>query len=62
MEAAQKTGQSRSASVVAFPSAFPDAGGGVRVALAPMSGITDHGLRRVAMRLGASYVVSEMVA
>jgi nifR3 family TIM-barrel protein len=27
-----------------------------------MSGITDAGLRRIAMRLGASYVVSEMVA
>ncbi len=32
------------------------------MALAPMSGITDVVLRRIAMRLGASYVVSEMVA
>ncbi len=32
------------------------------VALAPMSGVTDAGLRRIAMRFGASYVVSEMVA
>jgi tRNA-dihydrouridine synthase B len=36
--------------------------GGVAVALAPMSGITDAGLRRIAMRFGASFVVSEMVA
>ncbi len=62
MEAAQKTGQSTVAGRAIFPAAFPDAGGGPRVALAPMSGITDHGLRRIAMRLGASYVVSEMVA
>jgi nifR3 family TIM-barrel protein len=32
------------------------------VALAPMSGVTDAGLRRIAMRFGASFVVSEMVA
>jgi nifR3 family TIM-barrel protein len=32
------------------------------VALAPMSGITDAGLRRIASRFGASLVVSEMVA
>jgi tRNA-dihydrouridine synthase B len=32
------------------------------VALAPMSGITDAGMRRIARRFGASYVVSEMVA
>ncbi len=30
--------------------------------LAPMSGITDAGLRRIARRFGASLVVSEMVA
>ncbi|MCX7325387.1 MAG: tRNA dihydrouridine synthase DusB [Hyphomicrobiales bacterium] len=37
-------------------------GGGPAVALAPMSGITDVALRRIAMGFGASYVVSEMVA
>jgi tRNA-dihydrouridine synthase B len=31
-------------------------------ALAPMSGVTDHGFRRLARRFGASLVVSEMVA
>ncbi len=30
--------------------------------LAPMSGVTDHGFRRVAARFGAGMVVSEMVA
>ncbi len=30
--------------------------------LAPMSGVTDVGMRRIAMRFGASLVVSEMVA
>jgi tRNA-dihydrouridine synthase B len=35
---------------------------GGAVALAPMSGITDAGLRRIASRFGASLVVSEMVA
>ena len=30
--------------------------------LAPMSGVTDHGMRRVAARFGAGLVVSEMVA
>nr|WP_256515476.1 tRNA dihydrouridine synthase DusB [Alsobacter ponti] len=33
-----------------------------RAILAPMSGITDAGLRRIARRFGASLVVSEMVA
>ena len=33
-----------------------------RAFLAPMSGITDIGMRRVARRFGASLVVSEMVA
>jgi nifR3 family TIM-barrel protein len=33
-----------------------------RAILAPMSGVTDVGMRRVARRLGASLVVSEMVA
>lgn len=33
-----------------------------RGVLAPMSGITDHGMRRIARRFGASLVVSEMVA
>lgn len=33
-----------------------------RAVLAPMSGITDHGMRRVAARFGAGMVVSEMVA
>jgi nifR3 family TIM-barrel protein len=33
-----------------------------RVVLAPMSGVTDAGMRRIARRFGASLVVSEMVA
>ena len=33
-----------------------------RAILAPMSGVTDHGFRRVAETFGASMVVSEMVA
>lgn len=33
-----------------------------RAFLAPMSGITDHGFRKIARRFGASAVVSEMVA
>ncbi|MDF2119744.1 tRNA dihydrouridine synthase DusB [Roseiarcaceae bacterium H3SJ34-1] len=33
-----------------------------RALLAPMSGVTDVGMRRVAMRFGASAVISEMVA
>ena len=33
-----------------------------RVFLAPMSGVTDIGMRRIARRFGASLVVSEMVA
>jgi nifR3 family TIM-barrel protein len=33
-----------------------------RAVLAPMSGVTDHGMRRAAMRFGAGMVVSEMVA
>jgi hypothetical protein len=63
MEAAQKTGLTTQAGALAFPSAFPDAGGGPRVALAPMSGITDHGLRRDRHAASApAIVVSEMVA
>ena len=46
------------------PSHFPL--GSVQVAgravLAPMSGVTDAGMRRIARRFGASLVVSEMVA
>lgn len=33
-----------------------------RAFLAPMSGVTDHGFRKIARRFGASVVVSEMVA
>ena len=33
-----------------------------RAALAPMSGVTDHTMRRIAQRFGAALVVSEMVA
>jgi len=33
-----------------------------RVALAPMSGVTDVGMRRIAQRFGAALVVTEMVA
>lgn len=47
---------------VSWPRVFPHAVTGPRVALAPMSGITDVALRRIAMGFGASYVVSEMVA
>src|SRR6201986_4364580 len=43
-----------------------DLGGGVRidtpVILAPMSGVTDLPFRRLARRLGAGMVVSEMIA
>jgi tRNA-dihydrouridine synthase B len=43
-----------------------DLGGGVRIAnpviLAPMSGVTDLPFRRLARRLGAGLVVSEMIA
>lgn len=46
----------------AWPEVFPYRDGGPGVALAPMSGITDAALRRIAMRFGASFVVSEMVA
>jgi nifR3 family TIM-barrel protein len=53
MKSDQKTGF--------WPEVFPHAPD-VAVALAPMSGITDNGLRRIAMRFGASFVVSEMVA
>lgn len=45
-----------------WPDVFPHRSGGPGVALAPMSGITDATLRRIAMRFGASFVVSEMVA
>lgn len=45
-----------------WPPAFRVVSPGPVVALAPMSGITDSTLRRIAMRFGASYVVSEMVA
>jgi tRNA-dihydrouridine synthase B len=45
-----------------WPAALRLAGCGPAVALAPMSGITDAALRRIAMAFGASYVVSEMVA
>jgi tRNA-dihydrouridine synthase B len=45
-----------------WPEAFVDHQPGPKVALAPMSGITDCALRRIAMRHGASFVVSEMVA
>lgn len=33
-----------------------------RAVLAPMSGVTDHAMRRIARRFGASLVISEMVA
>lgn len=33
-----------------------------RAFLAPMSGVTDHAMRRIARRFGASLVISEMVA
>lgn len=54
METAEKSG--------VWPTVYPDNAGAARVALAPMSGITDLALRRIAMRFGASFVVSEMVA
>ena len=51
----------------ALPKLRPiDLGGGVRIAtpviLAPMSGVTDLPFRRLARRLGAGLVVSEMIA
>lgn len=45
-----------------WPDVFEGVVCGPAVALAPMSGITDSTLRRIAMRFGASFVVSEMVA
>lgn len=45
-----------------WPKAFGLSAASPAVALAPMSGITDSALRRIAMRFGASFVVSEMVA
>jgi tRNA-dihydrouridine synthase B len=45
-----------------WPEPFVNGENGPSVALAPMSGITDRTLRRIAMRFGASFVVSEMVA
>lgn len=45
-----------------WPDAFGKSDAAPAVALAPMSGITDCVLRRIAMRFGASFVVSEMVA
>ncbi|MGL4441555.1 MAG: tRNA dihydrouridine synthase DusB [Bosea sp. (in: a-proteobacteria)] len=54
MKSDQKTGF--------WPDVFASDGSGPAVALAPMSGITDCALRRIAMRFGASFVVSEMVA
>src|SRR5271165_3381556 len=53
-------------SSVAAPLSAIDLGGGVRidtpVILAPMSGVTDLPFRRLAKRLGAGMVVSEMIA
>ncbi len=54
MKTAEKAG--------AWPPVYAVASGAPPVALAPMSGVTDLNLRRIAMRFGASFVVSEMVA
>jgi nifR3 family TIM-barrel protein len=54
MQVDKKTGK--------WPEALAGGPAGPKVALAPMSGITDCALRRIAMRHGASFVVSEMVA
>ena len=40
----------------------PSADGNPMVALAPMSGVSDLPFRRLAHRLGATFVVSEMIA
>ena len=59
-------GMLKSAQNPSTPKAAPIRIGGVEIdgtaILAPMSGITDLGMRRIARRFGASLVVSEMVA
>src|SRR4051812_35394152 len=60
-------GKCRSDTTVSKDTLRPlDLGGGVRIGtpviLAPMSGVTDLPFRRLAMRLGAGMVVSEMIA
>ena len=57
MEIAQKIGMSRDANL-RVGSLLLDG----RVLLAPMSGVTDLGMRRIARRFGATLVVTEMVA
>jgi nifR3 family TIM-barrel protein len=57
MEIAQKIGSAESASLRVGPLRLDG-----RVMLAPMSGVTDVGMRRIARRFGAALVVTEMVA
>src|SRR3984885_10970711 len=57
METAQKLGTDRGAPLRVGPLHLDG-----RAFLAPMSGVTDVGMRRIARRFGASLVVSEMVA
>jgi nifR3 family TIM-barrel protein len=54
--------QANPGSRVAPVIAIGDVGVDGRAFLAPMSGVTDAGMRRIARRFGASLVVSEMVA
>jgi tRNA-dihydrouridine synthase B len=57
MENAQKLGSSVTPQIRIGPLALDG-----RVLLAPMSGVTDVGMRRIARRFGAALVVTEMVA
>ena len=57
MEFAQKIGRDESAELRVGPLRLDG-----RVMLAPMSGVTDVGMRRIARRFGATLVVTEMVA
>ena len=57
MEFAQKIGNDDSAALRIGPLRLDG-----RVMLAPMSGVTDVGMRRIARRFGATLVVTEMVA
>jgi tRNA-dihydrouridine synthase B len=57
MEIAQKIGNDENAMLRVGPLRLEG-----RVILAPMSGVTDVGMRRIARRFGATLVVTEMVA
>ena len=57
MEFAQKIGSDENTALCVGPLRLDG-----RVMLAPMSGVTDVGMRRIARRFGATLVVTEMVA